>query len=293
MRSWLVLLACVGCNQLFDLQQSEIAVAPDRDSDGTPDTTDNCIDVANDQRDTDADGIGDACDNCVHVANSGQEHAGDGDALGDVCDPHPIDDGDCLLLVDSFSDPASFDAHWRVRSDDAVPELHIDAGAVQLVPSATSTGLAIVADDMPPVRLDVTVLATLPALTQPVAAFTNAISNTDGDRCIVQRETSGVPSILAYPSGLGPSSRAKLSSVPIREQFLLRHATRTLANGNFEMRCRVDYGVGVAAFQARTSPSVDKGGASGVITTHDPITIHAIAFSRFQPGVACPASIIR
>lgn len=289
----LVVVACVGCNQLYDLQPTEIAVPADRDGDGVPDETDNCVDIPNDQHDTDADGIGDLCDNCVLVANSGQEHVGDADLLGDVCDPHPVDDGDCLLLLDSFSDPSTFGAHWLVRSDDAAPELHIDPGAVQLVPSATSTGLAIVADDMPPERLDVSVLATLPELTQPVAVFTNSITNTDGDRCIVQREMNGLPSILAFPSGLGPSPRAKLSSLPIREQFLLRHSARVLANGNFEMRCRVDYGVGVAAFQARTQPSFATTGASGVITAHDPITVHAITMSRFQPGVACPAPIIR
>jgi hypothetical protein len=123
--------------------------------------------------------------------------------------------------------------------------------------------------------------------------FTNATSPLDGERCIVQRETSGVPSILAFPSGLGPTTRSKLSSLPVRDRLLLRHATRALPNSTFEMRCRLDYGVGVAALQSRTGPSMDAGTASGVMTTRDPMTIHSISFTRFQPGEACPAPITR
>jgi hypothetical protein len=77
--------------------------APDADSDGVPDSTDNCPAVANaDQADADGDGIGDACDtpigpdadgdgvldstdNCPAVANAGQADA-DGDGIGDACD---------------------------------------------------------------------------------------------------------------------------------------------------------------------------------------------------------------
>ena len=60
----------------------------DSDDDGTPDTTDNCRLVANDQTDTDGDGFGDKCDNCPDQANPGQED-NDGDGIGDVCDASP------------------------------------------------------------------------------------------------------------------------------------------------------------------------------------------------------------
>lgn len=60
----------------------------DSDNDGTPDTTDNCRLVANDQTDTDGDGFGDKCDNCPDHANPGQQDA-DGDGTGDACDSSP------------------------------------------------------------------------------------------------------------------------------------------------------------------------------------------------------------
>jgi hypothetical protein len=62
----------------------------DSDSDGIPDDTDNCPDVANpDQADNDidhADGVGDLCDNCPHATNADQVDS-DGDGEGDACDP--------------------------------------------------------------------------------------------------------------------------------------------------------------------------------------------------------------
>ncbi len=54
---------------------------PDSDSDGTPDSTDNCPDTANaDQLDTDSDGAGDACDT-----------DDDGDGVNDSDDVFPLD----------------------------------------------------------------------------------------------------------------------------------------------------------------------------------------------------------
>ena len=88
---------------------STCVLPPDRDSDGTPDSSDNCPDKWNmDQRDDDGDGIGNVCDddggctdgdtdcdgvddaldNCPVTFNPGQEDS-DGDGIGDACD----DDG--------------------------------------------------------------------------------------------------------------------------------------------------------------------------------------------------------
>ena len=59
---------------------------PDGDSDGIPDSNDNCPSVANlDQIDRDGDGKGDVCDNCVNVANPNQSDS-DGNGIGDECD---------------------------------------------------------------------------------------------------------------------------------------------------------------------------------------------------------------
>jgi hypothetical protein len=89
------------------LRANKADVTPvDTDSDGIPDSTDNCPAVANPgQADTDGDGIGDACDavpdtdtdsdgipdstdNCPTVANPGQVDT-DGDGVGNACDTTP------------------------------------------------------------------------------------------------------------------------------------------------------------------------------------------------------------
>ena len=90
----------------------------DTDEDGTPDATDNCPDIANeDQLDSDDDGLGDACDstpngdeeevdtdsdddgidddndNCPLITNEDQLDS-DEDGLGDVCDETPNGQGE-------------------------------------------------------------------------------------------------------------------------------------------------------------------------------------------------------
>ena len=75
-----------------DPQSGEVILVPlvnapaDRDLDGVPDTTDNCIEQPNPyQTNGDGDGVGDACDNCRTVPNPTQAD-GDGDGIGDACD---------------------------------------------------------------------------------------------------------------------------------------------------------------------------------------------------------------
>ena len=86
--------------------ECETPLPLDSDSDGVPDSTDNCPFVSNPtQLDTDIDGLGDACDldddndgvddavdNCPIVFNPNQEDA-DGDGIGDACDPDTDADG--------------------------------------------------------------------------------------------------------------------------------------------------------------------------------------------------------
>lgn len=65
----------------------------DTDEDGTADCNDNCPEVANeDQNDFDEDGVGDLCDNCPAVANQDQDDE-DEDGIGDACDQE-VDEGD-------------------------------------------------------------------------------------------------------------------------------------------------------------------------------------------------------
>src|SRR5262245_9859314 len=119
-RAWALALVA-ACNAVYGLRETELidsATAPDIDNDGVADATDNCPLVANpSQHDEDDDLIGDACDNCPIVSNPGQADIGDGDGVGDDCDPHPGRSGDCLILFDTFVDPSMFSSHWRLTAD--------------------------------------------------------------------------------------------------------------------------------------------------------------------------------
>ncbi|MBA3394189.1 MAG: thrombospondin type 3 repeat-containing protein [Deltaproteobacteria bacterium] len=96
-RAAIAAIACFGCNAVFGLGPT---LGPDGDGDGALDGADNCAVVPNpDQRDGDGDALGDACDPC-DGPQSGKD--GDGDGLDDLCDPCPIgsnhdEDGDGAL----------------------------------------------------------------------------------------------------------------------------------------------------------------------------------------------------
>ena len=81
----------------FDYALMDLSRISDSDSDGIPDSVDNCPGTANtNQLDGDGDGAGDACDNCLDDSNPDQADT-DTDGAGDVCDPCPedaTDDGD-------------------------------------------------------------------------------------------------------------------------------------------------------------------------------------------------------
>jgi hypothetical protein len=76
----------------------------DADGDAVLDADDNCPSVANtDQRDHDEDLRGDACDLCPHVADADGD--GDGDQIGDACDPRI--GADSLVVFDGFYDDSA------------------------------------------------------------------------------------------------------------------------------------------------------------------------------------------
>lgn len=93
----LLFAACGACNAAFDITSTR---PPDGDNDGTSDSADNCVLVANeDQADDDADGLGNVCDPC-DGPQSGMDS--DGDGLDDLCDACPTgansdEDGDGAL----------------------------------------------------------------------------------------------------------------------------------------------------------------------------------------------------
>jgi hypothetical protein len=74
----------------------------DRDSDGVPNASDNCPDLANsDQANEDGDRFGDACDPCPELRDDTGLDT-DGDGVGDLCDPHPMVAGDHIDLFEGF-----------------------------------------------------------------------------------------------------------------------------------------------------------------------------------------------
>lgn len=72
----------------------DVPPPPDRDQDGVPDSSDNCVSTANpNQEDADGDGVGDACDNCPQISNADQADSNQ-DSVGDACTPVGDDDDD-------------------------------------------------------------------------------------------------------------------------------------------------------------------------------------------------------
>lgn len=72
--------------KFYILRLRDTTTVADSDSDGIPNSIDNCPLVANaSQADFDGDSVGDACDNCVNISNPGQEDT-DLDGIGDACD---------------------------------------------------------------------------------------------------------------------------------------------------------------------------------------------------------------
>jgi hypothetical protein len=114
----------------------------DADNDGVPDTTDNCVDLANaDQGDEDRDDVGDVCDLCPTI--EAPHGDADGDGVGDPCDPNPGTAGDSLVLFDGFHGGAlapewtRFDEagggnpSWTVNADALIAEAG-EGGTVML-----------------------------------------------------------------------------------------------------------------------------------------------------------------
>jgi hypothetical protein len=127
-RRFLLLLGLAACNRVFGIENTGVlpsqdaAVAPDGDPridldlDGIKDVEDPCIAPDTDLMvDTDADGTTNATDSCVLVAATSID--GDGDGIGDGCDPTPATPGDRVRCVMGFTDPELDVAMWHPRDE--------------------------------------------------------------------------------------------------------------------------------------------------------------------------------
>jgi hypothetical protein len=114
---------------------------PDADTDGVPDSSDNCVDVSNvDQSDLDADGKGDACDACPATANPGSE----------ACPPTLTD----LSTPDEICIGTTTDAGTVTLSAPATEDTPVELSA--LPPNITMGGGVLIPAGMTSAHFDMT-----------------------------------------------------------------------------------------------------------------------------------------
>lgn len=286
----LLFAASTACNAAFDLAGTEIlpdaGPPPDTDGDLVIDLEDNCPGTPNDQSDHDQDLVGDVCDNCPLVANPRQELVGDDDTVGTACDPHPDVGGDCLVLFDSFTDPASFAASWTIYAA-TPPTVTPAAGSVTVTPADANRFAAVARDDAGALLagvFDTQLAATGPiSMNGMVLAGSNIVpDSTFGYGCGLQW-----PSALAIGAATYDSSSAGGTTIsspalfgdPVTSRVLAR-LTAPTANAK-PVRCRAEYG-GAVGTSSIDSVTLRPEGAPGVILMQDTVTLEAVAFYRVQ-----------
>lgn len=296
---WTCLLLLAACNQVYGLDPTTLAEGfADTDGDELLDAVDNCPTTANtDQADRDGDARGNVCDNCSYLRNADQSDV-DGDSIGDACDPHPVDAGDCLILVDTFQDPQQFAAHWTVLSETGdTPEVSAQPGFVRLRPHPPRR-VGIVARDADGAMLtgvfDVLVRG---RVTISNGAVISAVSNASTTRTGYSCGVRGVPPAFGVPylvsaDATGPIPYTGIiSSEHVSDDYVLRLITSEPRGLALPDQCRLDYGVAVGH---RTVPPARRpvGGGAGVVADTDPTEVETIALYRFGLP-SCPPPLVR
>lgn len=286
-----VVLAAIGCNQLYGLEETESVGEGDADTDddGVDDVIDNCPGTPNPrQSDEDADGLGDPCDNCPLLGNARQADL-DGDGVGDICDPHPVTSGDCLVVFDSFGDPTAFATRWTVAAfGTSPPVVEASADKIHFDLEPGNTMLLLAADLSG--RFDV--LATASSSLAPgdkLGVVSNGLMPRHRYSCDVRGSTPDFPpglSLMADDSSpLAIEAATSVSSQPLNTRLTARLTTAD-ATGMLALRCRADYGISAGAIElaAGTSMPVIDDGHPGVFADSATGDLHGIAIYRFVPG---------
>lgn len=291
MRCLAGLLALSACNQLLGIdptQPIDIPDAPDGDNDTVADELDNCRDVPNpSQSDVDKDGFGDICDNCPLIANALQTNLGDPDAVGDVCDPNPRSDGDCLLLFDSFANPAELTAHWQVAPAQYASSVTANPGVVSI--AATPTRVLVFSKEITAGAVAVQAAASKAvAAGQAGVAIATAEDVKNGFRCWLAIDITNQFALWAQIDSIPASN--PLSGPPIAPDLVLRLALPNNPTQGDVLQCRADFGVAVGSTQKSEPFPAPSGTAIGVFSMLETLDLHAIAIYGTAP---CPPPIVR
>ncbi len=305
---WLALAILVaGCNQIFGVTTTKLSDAyipdaefvppdaPDGDMDMVPDYADNCPgDKNKNQRDLDGDGVGDACDNCPLLANTTQDHGHDTDRVGDLCDPHPDKDKDCVLLFDSMHDMATFGTMWTVVADPADPapaEVIVAADHVTLHPH-------------PPYKVGIA--ASLPALAElqvrghvtlasgtSVAILSSATTLVTGYLCQLGYQAPSYSLIAHVGGNASVASGGLVPPDPVSDVVLLRLGLTTPMGLASALGCRADYGVAVATAVDSSATVLGTGGPM-IIATGVDFVIDGVEITQHLPmNATCPTEVDR
>jgi hypothetical protein len=313
MRSLAWLLAITACNAAFDIDKTELeptVTLPDGDQDGVPDADDNCPAVANGtQADEDRDTIGDACDNCPLIANTEQERNGDDDPLGDLCDPHPVTSGDCPILVETFEDPASLAQNWTLYSyvtgaspSTPAADAHADVvpHGVHLVAGEPMAEIALLVRDLggtdPHQMFDAQLVGTATFTSGALYVGTNLRDDRVGETgafCGIRvSATRPTESLRFYGTTSSNGTTGRLDVDHINGTTYIRMASVDV-DGNPLIACRLDYGVSTGFLSLMMLTGVLNAGVPGAVVDSEEATIDAIELTHFQPGVPCPAVLLR
>jgi hypothetical protein len=294
-----LLVALAGCNQIYGIAPTALVPdAPppaDQDGDGIPDAVDNCIAVVNaDQADLDEDSLGDDCDNCPLLANTDQSDRGDGDGVGDVCDPHPASAGDCLRLLDTFRDPSAFLDSWEVLAP-MPPTITPGDGIVHIAP-VPGTHVGVAERSLRGI-FDTQLRGRAASGSGHVMAGSNIAAPDGGYLCGItgvvssSSTTTYIEVTSANQTGNGTRIQFGLSNVPVDSSLLVRLISpRTTSE---PVRCRLEYGLAVA--YAQLSPpyqAFTPAGGPGVHLETDGLDLDAFAVYEMRTG-SCPATVRR
>lgn len=291
-------MALAACNQIYGLEPTvplPDAAIPDEDSDGVPDATDNCPLVANDQADEDHDLIGDACDNCPLFANVTQDDF-ERDGIGDVCDPQPTLAMDCLVVFDTFREPAAFDQHWRSLAASGSPAtVEPGAGHVTLHPMVDQDFPLVVLDDTGTAlrgTFDVELIGHAAMTTGTIWAGPRIVSLGSGywGGLIGSSPRDEVSVEYAAPQALVVIR--SLSTARVGDAFSIRMFVDNPGALRPTMFVRVDYGIAVGTLAETSDRDVPASGSPGMVAKLDDIVIDAfVAYRRQLPP--CPPPLLR